>query len=183
MATSTFSGMTRRRSLMYNRKRSGERMDPWGNPWRSDWCCKCLYTYSFELVFPPAPPFGGKWGEYATSVGGFGNHCGDTRSEEKSPGDINRWSLRGISVLRLRWECPLWMRPCVRAFEHRNHILEEMCQNIKRPAGFIFRPMLTQKILLEFQENCLSYGATFGGNVGAKCAYITSNFRRNGSSD
>ncbi len=34
-----------------------------------------------ELIFPPAPPFGGKRGEYSTSVRGFGNYCGDMRSE------------------------------------------------------------------------------------------------------
>ncbi len=47
-----------------------------------------------ELVFPPAPPFGGKRGEYSTSVRGFGNHCGDMRSEGTCPVDGNSEELR-----------------------------------------------------------------------------------------
>ncbi len=47
-----------------------------------------------ELVLPPAPPFRGKRGEYSTSVRGFGNHCGDMRSEGKGPVDGNSEELR-----------------------------------------------------------------------------------------
>ncbi len=47
-----------------------------------------------ELVFSPASPFGGKRGEYSTSVRGFDNHCGDMRSEGKGPVDGNTEELR-----------------------------------------------------------------------------------------
>ncbi len=47
-----------------------------------------------ELIFPTAPPFGGKSGEYLASVRGFGNYCGDMRSEGKGPVDGNSEKLR-----------------------------------------------------------------------------------------
>ncbi len=78
------------------------------------------------------------------------------------------------------------MRPCVRAFEHdgdarqqQSHILEELCQALRQPTGFMFHPLLTKKYCWEAKK----ISVHFGGNVGSKCTYITSNFRQNGPSD
>ncbi len=66
------------------------------------------------------------------------------------------------------------------ARKQRSHISARLYQRLKQLTGFMFHAILTQKVLLKCQGNCLSCGA---GYIGENCTYITSNFRQNGSSD